>query len=253
MNRIPATLVMFLLTPVLPGLAGAADLPARLVAGADRDLGVPISGVVTRVDVSPGDRVEAGEELLRLEQSGLSAKRQATRARMESEELAWEEARREKERAQTLYDRTELSDHDLQIAINEAAAAKADYREAVAAHEQARLDHDYSRLQAPVAGEVVAVDAYRGMAVSNRDRVRTLVRFRPDEAPLAVVAQLETGEDGDLAVGENVPVVRGDDRAEAVVRELEPVEGGWRVRLVLEGEVPEGWRPGHAVKLEVPE
>jgi len=252
MNRIFALATILLPVVIAPAAGFAADHPGRLT-GAEQSLGVPLSGVVTEVHVAPGDRVEAGEELLRLEQSGLAATVAATRARMEAEKLARDEARREQERAQTLFDRTELSEHDLQLAINDAALAEATYREAVAAHEQARLDRTYSRLEAPVAGTVLAVAAHPGMAVANRDRVRTLVRLRPAGGHLAVEARIGSDYRGDLARGATVPVARAGARAEGVIRALEAVDGGWRVRLALTGEVPEGWRAGQAVTLELPD
>ena len=253
MNRNFALATILLTALLAPTTGLAADHPARLVGATEQSLGVPLSGVITEVHVAPGDRVEAGEELLRLEQSGLAARVAATRARMEAEELARDEARREQERAQTLFDRTELSEHDLQIAINEGAAAEATYREAVAAHEQARLERAYSRLEAPVAGTVLAVEAHPGMAVSNRDRVRTLVRLRPADGRLAAVARVGGDHAGDLVEGATVPVTRAGTRAEGVIRGLEAVEGGWRVRLALSGDAPEDWRPGQAVTLELPE
>lgn len=252
MKRIAAIATALLFPLAVPGIAAAGDHTARLVGATDQALGVPVSGVVTEVHVSPGDRVEAGEELLRLEQSDRQADLVAARARLKAERLAFEEADRERERAQTLYDRTELSEHDRQIAVNEAAAAEATYREAEAAEQRARLDRAYSRLQAPVAGEVTAVEAHPGMAVANRDRIRTLVRLRPEGAPLAVVLRLPADHEGDLAEGSEVPVSRAGHEGEGVIRGVAATEGGWRVRLRV-ADPPAEWRPGEAVTVRLPE
>ncbi|MGM0412374.1 MAG: efflux RND transporter periplasmic adaptor subunit [Pseudomonadota bacterium] len=252
MKRIVAIATALLVPLFVAGNATAGDHPARLVGAADQALGVPVSGVVTEVNVTPGDRVEAGEELLRLEQSDREADLVAARARLKAERLAFEEADRERERAQTLYDRTELSEHDRQIAVNEAAAAEAAYREAAAAEQRARLDRAYSRLEAPVAGEVTAVKAHPGKAVASRDRIPTLVRLRPEGAPLAAVLRLPADHEGDLAEGSEVPVSRDGNEGEGVIGEVAATEGGWRVRLRI-ADPPDDWRPGEAVTVSLPD
>jgi hypothetical protein len=67
------------------------------------------------------------------------------------------------------------------------------------------------------------------------------------------VARIGDDYAGELAAGMSVPVTRDGTHAEGVIRTLEAVDGGWRVRLALTGEAPANWKPGQAVTLVLPE
>ena len=103
---------------LLPALTTAAQWEAQLQWVRTVSLSTPVSGVIATVSVDRGDRVSADQVLLQLEDSRQQAELAATEARLKQAENNREEAQRELERTQELYDRTLLSDHDLQVSMS---------------------------------------------------------------------------------------------------------------------------------------
>ncbi len=188
-------LLTLLLAACLPALAGALD--ARLDWGRRLVLGTPATGVVKRVAVRPGQRVEAGQLLLELDSGAARAAVNAAQAGARHARDLLDEARREYDRARELYDRTVLSDHDLQVAEIGLREAQARSAEAQAALAEARRQLDYRRLRAPFDGVVLDVRAQPGQAVTGALRVpgllvladdsRLWLRARVDAATLAAL------------------------------------------------------------------
>ena len=121
-------LALFFVAP-----APALELEAELGWERRLELSTPVSGPVASVRVAPGERVEAGDLLLELDQRLYQARLDQARAGLEQARQNREEGRRDLERAEELYDRTVLSDHDLTLARISAAEAEAAHEEASAA------------------------------------------------------------------------------------------------------------------------
>ncbi len=133
------------------------------------------SGVVQKVMVKAGDKVKQGQVLLMLDQRVLQAKLAAAEKALQSALLDKQEANRELERTQELYDRTVIADHELQLAtINYAKAEKA-YAEAEKRKIASQYELEYSQVIAPVAGRIKSVKAWSGMVVNNRQTNTTLI------------------------------------------------------------------------------
>ncbi|MGD8926538.1 MAG: biotin/lipoyl-binding protein, partial [Thioalkalispiraceae bacterium] len=82
------------------------------------ELGTVVSGIVKNVYVNVGDIVKKGDKLLQLDDSVSKAHVVEYRAKLQSAEEELKEAERERDRALELYDRTVLSQHELQVAKN---------------------------------------------------------------------------------------------------------------------------------------
>lgn len=154
MNRI-VKVALLLCAFTAPGFSqaawdGAVDWAQRTA------LSTATSGVVDKVLVRAGDRVKKGAILMQLEQGALRARLQQARAEMKHQKLLREEATRELERSQELYDRTLLADHDLDLAKIADADAEASYQRSRAAYHQAQEDVKNSELRAPFDALIVA-------------------------------------------------------------------------------------------------
>ena len=177
------------------GPLAALDLDARLEWSRRVVLGTVLSGMVEAVLVRPGERVAAGAPLVRLDDREPRARAARARAQLALGQARLEEARREEQRARELYDRTVLSDHELQLAEIgrlEAQVALAEARERLV---RAEVALDYGRVRAPFAGLVVSVDAEPGQMVVSGLRAAPLVTLasdRPMVASAAVSAEQAT-------------------------------------------------------------
>ncbi|MFO7603780.1 MAG: efflux RND transporter periplasmic adaptor subunit [Gammaproteobacteria bacterium] len=180
-HHIRNTLLSLVLLPLSAGLAAAAELAAQLDWSAKQVLSTPVTGVVEQVRVVPGQKFKKGELLLNLDAREFQAARNQAAARRLAAKTTLDEAGRELERAQDLYDRTMLAEHELQVVKNSEAHAKAAYLGAQALLQQTEIALERSRIQAPYDGVVLSVQVQPGQTVLSQLQVM----------PLAVVAQAD--------------------------------------------------------------
>jgi len=207
---------------LLPALQ-AGEFPAHIDWERRLTLSTPVSGVVTRVAVRPGQRVEAGELLAELDQRLPRARLKGAEAGLEQARQDRDEARRELERTQDLFDRTLLSIHDLQVVQIAAAKAEARFSRAEAALTEAQVNLEYSRITAPFAALVLAVPVQEGETVVNRLQAEPLVVLAP-AGRLRAEAWLQANQIEGLNPGDPAQVqVQGQPHAGSISAvEMEP-------------------------------
>jgi len=248
------------------GLAGIAqgvlalDLDGQLAWAQRVELGTLVSGVVTEVPAQPGQVVKQGSTLLRLDPRGFQAAVSGARATLARAESQQDEARREDERAQELYDRTLLSDHERQVAQIARVEAESAVAEARAALVRAQLALERSHLKAPFDALVLAVNVSAGQAVVSTLQSQPLLVIADHGAMLAEtgigVSQLNS-----LAAGQAAQVGLAGQWLEGRIQDigLEPVqhterEAVYRIRVRFEppqGAVLRAGLPA-VLRLDVP-
>lgn len=138
-------------------------------------LSTPVNGIIAKVKVNRGDRVRADQVLLRLDNETFRADVLAGKAKLKQARNNRDEAQRELERTQELYDRTLLSDHDLQLAKIQKDAADADLLSARASLTSAEHDFAHSIVRAPFAAWVLQRNAQPGQTVVSRMQAAPLI------------------------------------------------------------------------------
>ncbi len=139
------------------------------------ELTTRVSGVVEQVLVKPGQRVKKGAVLLRLDRTVLQAlldEANAEHARADADE---EDAKREFERAEELFNRTVSSTSELEAATLRHTRAKAALASAMARRTIAQKNLNDAELKAPFSGVVSAVPGGPGTVVTAECQPRTLV------------------------------------------------------------------------------
>ncbi len=144
----------------------AAELVGQVHWGQQVVLSTAVAGVVEKVRVRPGQRVKQGELLLRLRQEPWQASLAAAEAGLKAATLRWEEAGRELQRANELYERGVLSDTELVAAQLAEAQAAAAQKRALAEHARARYLLEHSEIRAPFDGVVLRRAAQPGQVVA---------------------------------------------------------------------------------------
>jgi membrane fusion protein, multidrug efflux system len=219
--------------------AAAIELDAVLDWARRVELGTPVSGTVARVHVQAGDRVPRNQPLLELDQRPFVAHVERAQAELDKAVPLREEAARERGRAEELYDRGVLANHELDLALVADARAEAEHRAAQAALAQARLDLEYSTLRAPFDAWVVRREAEIGQAVVTRLQPMTLVVLA-EAARMTARAHVAQETLAGLEAGQRLTVrVAGDEHEGRVTRlGLEPVTGwGADALYALEVEI----------------
>lgn len=179
-------LMLLILMPVAAGsMAGEAQ--GVLHYAGKVSLTLPVSGVVENVLVKPGQTVKQDEVMLRLDTRRIEARLSAARARLKRFQPGRDEAERELERAEELFDRTVLSEVELQQSKIDFAEKDAALLEARAAITEAKLDLEYSELKAPFELVVLKVNVVKGQAIINRLQSVPLIDIAENRLVVSIV------------------------------------------------------------------
>ena len=240
------------------GAAVAADLEGRLDWARKVTLSVPVSGLVEEVQVSVGERVQAGQILFRLDPRPFRNRMARARAELDRVLPAREEAQREFERAEELYDRTVLSEHERQLARIALARADAEQRVAESALAQAELELEYSVVRSP----------FDALILESRVEVGQTVVTRHESTPLMILVEagrmlvrvpVSLERVAGLEAGDGITVRLGKRRFQGQFRRVHPepsapVDDEPRYKIEVAVRVPPGDRiyAGQRVLVELP-
>lgn len=130
-------------------------------------LSTPVNGVVQDVFAQGGKIVPRGEVLVQLDPRIFKADLSYARAVLKNSDEKSQEARRELERQTDMYDRTMLSEHELQVAKNNYTEAKSQFQQAKASLTRAKLNLEYSAIRAPFNAIVISTSAVKGQVVAS--------------------------------------------------------------------------------------
>ena len=128
----------------------------------------PISGIIKQVYVQKNKKVKQGELLLEFDNTLINSNLSETQAKLKLAKMNLTEAKNELDRANELYDRTVLSEHDLQLAKVSHSKAAAQYASAKNQLIHAQWDKTHSKLYSPFDGQISNVLSYKGQYVNNQ-------------------------------------------------------------------------------------
>ena len=157
-----ATLSLFTNTLVL-----AEEFEATLGWSKRVELSTPVNGMVQKVFADPGKIVAKGDVLVQLDPRSFKADLKYAKARYKNTDGQSQEAKRELDRQTDMYDRTMLSDHELQVAKNNFTAALSEYQQAQSSLTKAKLNLEYSAIRAPFNAVVISSSAVKGQVVAS--------------------------------------------------------------------------------------
>jgi RND family efflux transporter MFP subunit len=138
-------------------------------------MGTLTSGVVSQVLVKAGQKVSKGDLLLALDNRALLAAIAQAKAEQKYTALLLEDAQTQDDRAQELYDRTVLSEHERTQSTIALYKAQAEHAKVQAALAEARKKLRESQLRAPFDTVVRQVNAHVGQAVTSVAGIPALI------------------------------------------------------------------------------
>ena len=215
-------------------VARTAPLLGRVVAVREGEVAARVGGSVAEVAVAPGDRVAAGDALVRLDPVRLDLEVQAAKADRGLAEAERDAAEREvallrqeldrleRLRRSAAFSAAQLDDKRRQIDVAESrvAAAEARLRRAEIAVAQAEADLEDAVVRAPYPGVVVQRLTSPGAYVAAGQPV---VRF-VDDADVEIEADVPAELVANLSDAEVGLRFANGDRAGATLRAVIPVE-----------------------------
>lgn len=205
-------------------VADAAEFGAHLDWSRRVMLSVPVNGVVKSVHANVGDQVAKDAVLLRLDPREFDTAVRRAEAELKSRQEQRAEAKREVERAEELYERTVLSDHELQVARIQLKSAEAELEAAHAALSKARLAKERSEMRAPFDAIVLRRTAEVGQTIVsslNPEAVFVLA----EQGHMLARAGVAHSKLRDLKLGDSGNIVADDKQYPGTLIEigLEPV------------------------------
>ena len=150
-----------------PQVLWAADVPATLQWSQRVELSTPVSGVVKAVNVEVGDLVKKGQVLLSLDNTSYQASVAEIQSRITRLDAEAEEAKRDLDRAQELYERTIVSTTDLDQARLRRVKSLSMLAEARARLRQDQKALEETSLRAPFDAVVILRQAEPGLSVAS--------------------------------------------------------------------------------------
>ena len=139
------------------------------------DLSLPVSGIIEKIGAKSGATIVKGQELLALEKTPFEAAQTQAQSRLHVATADDTEAKRDLEHAKELYDRSVLSNVDLETATLNAARTEARKRDAEAQLDSAQYFLKNSSIIAPFDGWLLAVNVKVGESVNNTLSIQTLI------------------------------------------------------------------------------
>ena len=169
--------------------------------GAEVRVGSRISGVVRRLHVQIGDRVEKGQLLAELDDRDLVARQREALAALQLAEANLDYAKADLARKRELHEGELLASSDLDLAQRGYAVAEQQVDGARASVDVASTQLGYGRIVAPIAGVVASVTTQEGETVAASFSTPTFVTLL-DLTRLEVWAYVDETDIGRIRIGQ---------------------------------------------------
>ena len=203
------------------------------------DVGAQASGQIQKIHVEVGDVVKEGQLLVEIDPSTQKARLDAGRFSIENLKAQLQEQRAQHELARQKYQRQQnlvaggaTREEDVQTARAElkATQARVDMFQAQIRQAEASLRSDqaelgYTRIYAPMAGTVVALDAREGQTLNAQQQTPLILRIAK-LSPMTVWAEVSEADIGHVKPGMTAyftTLSGGQRRWSSTVRQILPV------------------------------
>lgn len=203
------------------------------------DVGAQASGQIHKIHVEVGDRVKEGQLLVEIDPSTQQAKLDAGRfsienlkAQLQEQQAQHELARQKYQRQQNLAAGGATREEDVQTAHAELRVTQAridmfqaQIRQAEASLRSDQAELGYTRIYAPMAGTVVALDAREGQTLNAQQQTPLILRIAK-LSPMTVWAEVSEADIGHVKPGMHAwftTLSGGTRRWTSTVRQILPV------------------------------
>lgn len=244
---------------VLTPMGSAAEenvLEGQLDWGKTYRITAPVAGKVEAVEVRPGDHVGRDTALFRLDTRRVDADLRAAQAAMERLQLELNEANREVEKAEDLYDQTLIALREVELARIHQATVAARLAEARAQRDRARADRDDATIRAPASGRVTRIDVSPGQFVNPALAPAVLAVLGQGDT-MRVRAMVAAERIEGLSEGQPVTIIVGDRQFSGTIARIgwelvgKDDDQGYRIEAEFTPGDDAQLRPGQPARIEL--
>ncbi|AIF47944.1 efflux RND transporter periplasmic adaptor subunit [Dyella japonica] len=200
-------------------------------------IGSPVSGIVTAIAVTWGQRVDAGAPLFQLDKRDLEAQLMPAAARMQEARAAAEQAAGQLKVAEQVPDPRAVSTEEMKNRRAHVAMASAAVASAQAEVDRLRKELELRTVRAPVAGKVLQINIHPGESVPGAGN--TPLMLLGDDRRLWVRANIDQNDAWRVQAGARATAFfRGNARLSIPLR-FERIEPTIIPRAVVTGDSTE--------------
>ncbi len=247
---------LYVILTLFVGVASAGELEAEVEWSRPLTLSTNLSEIVMHSAVRVGEQVKQGTLLLQLNDGVSRARVAHAKSELAYQKLLLAEAKSELQRSEELYDRTLLSDHDLDMARIAHAAAQSSYNRAQLTLREAQRDLSLRRLVAPFDARVMDLHVQQGETINGQYHAVPLVTLRAlDKRRILLLVDSESADR--VMVGTQVSVSVKSRTFQAKVTAISPVHGKsageqYELELSLDADASGLPKPGTTARVELP-
>ncbi len=168
------------------------------------EVGTQVSGTIDYILVDFNDRVTKGQVLAVLDTTMLSAAVRDAEAGVVRSQAQYEQAQRDLQRNQRLFERQFVSEEQLQDARTAAAVSHATLLSARAALNRARVNLAYAVIKSPIDGTVIQRNVEPGQTVAASFSTPTLFLIAEDLSKMEIHGLVDESDIGQIVVGQPV-------------------------------------------------
>jgi HlyD family secretion protein len=185
-------------------LEAAVSATGTLSAVTTVQVGTQVSGKIVEINVDFNDRVKKGQLIARIDPTLLEQTVRDAQAGVERNQAELEQAEREFERNQQLFQRKVLTEIEFNNAKYALAVAKANVKSGQVTLDRARQNLSYTQIHAPIDGIVVERNVDVGQTVVASMSTPQLFLIANDLAQMQILASVDESDIGSINQGQSV-------------------------------------------------
>ncbi len=213
-----------------------------------------VTGEVDQVLAASGARVEKGKPLVRLYQRPFQLQVKQAKAEMETIEPLLFDAKIDLSQAEELYDRTVLSQIELQKIEAKYRGLEAQNRKNQAAYDLARMKQQKSTLVAPFDALVIDNQFIKGQMISRENQSAVSIVLAP-AGRMAARFSISARQRAQLRVGQTLQVEVDGSNYAATLGQIRPApdsDSTYLAEAVFSHSAEQILYPGQAAKITLP-
>ncbi len=241
--------LLFILLSILNMPAQAVELEAQLGWANYQKIGFAVNGIIEGKVIDVGKKVAAGEVLAQLDTQPFNFMIEACQATVDKLEPAIIDAKLENDQAKELYERTVLSDVELQIIKGKYQSVISAQKEKKANCKLIKWQLNHATLKAKKSSYVLHSNLVSGMVISDENKSDAFIEL-VSATQASAIAWLNAKQRAQFNVGDNFSVTIDQKKIASKVKSIamQPDKSNL-YRLVIQFNYTQMIEPGKAIKI----
>lgn len=174
-----------------------------MAADTSVDVGVQVSGIISKIKVDFNDKVKKGQVIAMLDATLYNAARVDAAAALQRAQVTLDQSKREFDRSKNLFDNKVEAQADYDLALTAYQTAQSNVISAQAQLNRAIINLQYCTITAPISGMIIAKNVQVGNMVIASFNSPVLFTIAYDLKRMQVQANIDEADIGQVKVGQS--------------------------------------------------